>query len=142
MKIEDLKRIIKEEIENELKEAYMDQDIPAVAVILKSIMNSEVKPRGPLRRVSTYIKDGVLFLGDQIKSAEAMDINSDEFKQMLNDRNISAVADVLNSYLGMENMFVNDFVASLKQMLPGQEPKNTDDVSTVAPQSDQDITKR
>ena len=142
MKKEDLKKIIQEEIDLALKEAYMDQDIPAVAIILKSIMMAEKKPRGALRRVSVYVKDGILYLGDQIRKAETMDVNSPEFKQLLSDRNISAVSDVLVSYLGMENIFVNDFISSLKQMSPKEQPKNTDDVSTIAPQVDQDATKR
>jgi hypothetical protein len=142
MNQEELKKIIQEEVDLALKEAFMDQDIPAVATILKSIMMAEKKPRGALRRVSVYIKDGVLFLGEQIKKAQAVDVNSPEFKQLLNDKNISAVGDILISYLGMENMFVSDFVASLKQMSPEQQPKNTDDVSTVAPAMNQDTTKR
>jgi len=140
MKIEDIKQIIREEIEKELNEAYMDKDIPAVATILKSITFADVKPRGPLKRVSVYVKDGILYLGEQIKKAETMDIESPEFKQLLNERNISAVGAVLNSYLGMENMFVTDFIASLKQINKQVEPKNTDDISTVAP--DLDATKK
>jgi len=140
MKIEDIKQIIREEIQKELNEAYMDQDIPAVATILKSITFAKVKPRGPLKRVSVYVKDGILYLGEQIKNAEAIDIESPEFKQLLNERNISAVGAVLNSYLGMEDMFVRDFVASLKQINKQVEPKNTDDISTVAP--DLDATKK
>ena len=140
MKIEDIKQIIREEIQKELNEAYMDQDMPAVATILKSITFADVKPRGPLKRVSVYVKDGILYLGEQIKKAETMDIESPEFKQLLNERNISAVGAVLNSYLGMENMFVTDFIASLKQINKQVEPKNTDDISTVAP--DLDATKK
>ena len=139
---EDLKKIIKEEIDLALKEAYKDQDIPVVATILKSIMMAEKKPRGALRRVSVYIKDGVLYLGDQIRNAESLDVNSQEFKDLLDDRNISSVADVLVSYLGMENIFVNDFISSLKQMSVNKQARNTDDVSTVAPAANQDATKR
>ena len=131
MKIEDIKEIIREEIEKELNEAYMDQDIPAVATILKSIEAAKVKPRGSLRRISVYVKDGILYLGEQIKKAQLMDIESPEFKQLLNEKNINAVGAVLNSYLGMEDMFVRDFVASLKE-IGGIEPKNLDDVSATS----------
>ena len=140
MKIEDIKQIIREELQKELNEAYMDQDIPAVATILKSIAVSKVKPRGPLRRVSVYVRDGILYLGEQIKNAEAIDIESSEFKQLLNEKNINAVGAVLNSYLGMEDVFVGDFVNSLKQINKQTVPKNTDDVSTIAP--DLDATKK
>lgn len=140
MDIEKIKQIVKEELEKELKESYMDQDIPVVATILKSIAVSKVKPRGPLRRVSVYVRDGILYLGEQIKKAQTIDIESPEFKNLLNEKNINAVGAVLNSYLGMEDMFVRDFVVSLKQIKGQAEPNNTDDISTVVP--DLDATKK
>ena len=133
MNLEDIKEIIREEIEKELNEAYMDRDIPAVATILKSIATSKTNSRDPLGRISVYVKDGILYLSEQINQAQAMNIESQEFKQLLNEKNINAVGAVLNSYLGMEDMFINDFVNSLKQIRKQVDPKNTDDASTVIP---------
>ena len=133
MNLEDIKEIIREEIEKELNEAYMDRDIPAVATILKSIATSKTNTRDPLGRISVYVKDGILYLSEQINQAQAMNIESQEFKQLLNEKNINAVGAVLNSYLGMEDMFINDFVNSLKQIRKQVDPKNTDDASTVIP---------
>ena len=145
MKIEELKKIIKEEIEKALNEAALDADLPEVAIILKSILPLADKKgkRKPEEIMAVFVRDGILYLGQQIENAQAMDIQSQEFKEFLSKneyKNISAVGDVLNRFLGMENIFVNDFVASLKQLSGQEEPNNTDDVSTVAP--DLDVTKR
>jgi len=133
MKIEDIKQIIREELEKELNEAYMDQDIPVVATILKSIATSKTSSRDPLGRISAYVNHGILFLGEQIRKAETIDLKSEEFKELLTERNVSALGAVLNSYLGMEDMFINDLVDSLKQFDKQSKIKNTDDISTVVP---------
>ena len=143
MKKEELRKIIQEEVSLAIKEAYMDQDIPVAAVILKSIANSQKYGNStPIGKMAIHVRDGILHLGDEIRKAEALDINSEEFKKILTDKNINNLGNILNSYLGMENIFVTDFEASLRQMQSGQKPKNTDDVSTVGPQSDQAVTKR
>lgn len=132
MKIEVLKQIIREEIEKELNEAREDPDMPAVATILKSILPLAESARNPLGRMAVYVRDGILYLGEQIKQAQAMNVESPEFKQLLTEDNIIAVGQILNDYLGMENLFVSDFTASLKQIGGLEKPKNLDDVSAAS----------